>query len=88
VDEEIVSQLITGTTLGNQITLQIQRPRVAGRRADSWTADAFEAICDALSPAWGIAHHSDEYWAKVFSDPPRIHAIGRDLDASYLACSG
>jgi hypothetical protein len=79
LDERIVSSLDKTTQLGNHVALQLRRPRIEGRVAGDWAAEAFEALCDRLSPVWGGAGHPAEYWAKVMSEQPSIRALGWDL---------
>jgi hypothetical protein len=79
VDERVASRLGDMTNLGNSIALQVRRATVDKRDAAGWLAETFETLCARLSPAWGSAYHSDEYWTKVMSDEPRIEAVGRDF---------
>jgi hypothetical protein len=79
VDERVVSPLGPATQLGNDIALQVRRPRVKGRGGAVWVQEVFTGLCAGLSPAWGSAQHPAEYWAKVMSDGPSIAAVGRDF---------
>jgi hypothetical protein len=79
IDEIVVSSLGSKKRLGNDVALQVRRPRLEGQSSDHWLREAFEMLCSKLSPAWGWAGHPDEYWTKVMSDPPGAEAIGRDF---------
>jgi hypothetical protein len=79
IDEWITSPLGSKKYLGNQIALQVRRPKVEGYAGHAWLRETFETLCARLSPAWGSACHPAEYWAKVMSDGPRIEAVGRDF---------
>jgi hypothetical protein len=79
VDAMVVSPLGLKKQLGNHVTLQVRRRTIERREANEWMREAFETLCDELSPAWGWAGHAAEYWAKVMSDAPRVEAIGRDF---------
>jgi hypothetical protein len=79
VDPMVVSPLGAKRQLGNRIALQVRRPKVGRSPGVTWLSEAFEFLCDRLSPAWGSAGHAREYWAKVMSDSPRVEAVGRDF---------
>lgn len=79
VDERVVSSIGQATVLNNTVSLQVRRPKVAGRKGTDWSFEVFQALCDRLSPAWGWAGHPGEYWAKVMTEEPSIRAVGRDL---------
>ena len=79
VDEQVVSSLGRATVLNNTVSLQVRRPKVAGRKGTDWSSEVFQALCARLSPAWGWAGHPSEYWAKVMTEEPSIRAVGRDL---------
>jgi hypothetical protein len=72
-----------GRDFGNHIALQVRRARVEQSSGDVWLREAFAELCRRLSPAWGSAHQSAEYWAKVMQTEPSIRAVGRDF-ARYL----
>lgn len=82
VDQMVVSPLGSARKLGNELVIQVRRPKVEGRPGQEWMRAAFDAFCAGLSPAWASAQHPDEYWAKVMSDEPPIRAIGRDFGRS------
>lgn len=79
IDAWVVSALGSKTQLGNAVALQVRRPKVEGRPAHAWLGETFELLCDRLSPAWGSAQQTAEYWAKVMSEGPGIEAVGRDF---------
>ena len=79
VDERVVGSLGQATVLNNTVSLQVRRPKVAGRKGTDWSFEAFHALCDRLSPAWGWAGHPGEYWAKVMAEEPSVRAVGRDF---------
>lgn len=79
IDEMVVSPLGNKRQLGNCISLQVRRSKVAGMPGALWARQTFEQLCCRLSPVWGWAGQPAEYWAKVMTDTPRIEAIGRDF---------
>lgn len=79
VDEWVVSPLGTTRQLGNSIALQVRRSRVEGKAGSRWLEETVRALCDRLSPAWGVVCQEAEYWAKAMSDGPTIEAVGRDF---------
>jgi hypothetical protein len=82
VDQMVVSPLGSTRKLGNELAIQVRRPKVEGRAGQDWMRAAFDRFCAELAPAWASAQHPDEYWAKVMSDQPPIRAIGRDFGRS------
>ncbi len=79
VDQLVLSPLGPKRNLGNRISLQVRRTKVEDCSGPEWLRAAFRALCSELSPAWGAASHSDEYWSKVMSDEPPLRAVGRDF---------
>ncbi|HEX7131705.1 MAG TPA: hypothetical protein VF228_03985 [Iamia sp.] len=79
VDEMVVAPLGRKLTLGNDVAIQVRRARVEGGPSADWLRSTFATLCRELSPAWGCAQHSIEYWAKVMNDGPGAEAIGRDF---------
>jgi hypothetical protein len=79
VDQMVLSPVGPKHNLGNGVSLQVRRAKVEGRSGPKWLRTAFEAFCRELSPAWGAAHHPDEYWSKVMSDEPPVRPVGRDF---------
>ena len=79
VDERVVSRLGDKAAFGNDLAIQVRRPKVAGRSGAVWIGEVFATFCGCLSPVWGQAGHPDEYWAKVMSERPSIAAVGRDF---------
>ncbi|MCA1702544.1 MAG: hypothetical protein LC808_04460 [Actinobacteria bacterium] len=82
IDEMVLSPIGGAKAMDNVVALRVRRPKVEGMPGDRWLRAAFETLCAEMAPAWGCAHHPDEYWAKVMSDPPAIRAVGRDFSRS------
>ncbi|MCA1726136.1 MAG: hypothetical protein LC722_00280 [Actinobacteria bacterium] len=66
-------------SFGNILSLQVRRPRIGGKDAETWLRTTFAELCDRLSPAWGRVQDQAEYSAKVMTPWPRIEAVGRDF---------
>jgi hypothetical protein len=79
LDELVVSPLGEKRQLGNDVSIQVRRPKVESRPGADWLLACFEAMCARLSPAWGAAYHPSEYESKVMSDEPPFRAVGRDF---------
>jgi hypothetical protein len=79
MDEDPFATTGDALTMRNSIALQLRASRIEGAVSYAWANAIFERLCTDTAPYWGAVMSSQEHWAKVMFDGPRIAAIGRDF---------
>lgn len=80
VDEWNLSPVDQSWAFGNSVILHVCKTAIQGTDAVRWTRNTFEQLCALLSPVWGHAEFSAEYFAKnVSTEDGGLEAIGTDV---------